>query len=186
MQIRNRFEVPMPPADAWAFLMNIPSTVTCFPGAELVETMDENNHKGRVTVRLGPLTMIFNGKLRIEDRDEAVHSATVKATWTESKGRGNAITVTRFALHAEGEGTAVKMDTDVQLAGQIAQYGRGAGMISDVSAQLVSKFADNLRASIDANAGLSGDAARDRPHTEISGVRLAGRALLNRVKRGSD
>jgi hypothetical protein len=32
--------------------------------------------------------------------------------------------------------------------GQIAQYGRGSGMISEVSAELVSQFAENLRAKI--------------------------------------
>jgi len=181
MHIQNRFEVPMQTADAWAFLMDIESTVTCFPGAELVETLDEDNYKGRVTVKLGPLAMVFNGKLRIENRDEAAHSATVHATWTESKGRGHAITVTRFALRPAGDGTVVAMDTDVQLAGQVAQYGRGAGMIAQVSAQLVSQFADNLRTHIDA-----GGAPHDRPHKQISGARLIGRALLNRVKSGSE
>lgn len=177
MQIHNRFEVPMPPDEAWPFLMDIASTVPCFPGAELVEKTDEDVYRGRVTVKLGPLAMVFNGRLRIEDRDEAARSATVKASWTESRGRGNAITVTRFAMRRSdaGAGTAVDIDTDVQLAGQVAQYGRGVGVISDISAQLVSKFAENLRASIGA------DAAGGR--SDIDGVRLLGRALLSRVRK---
>ena len=181
MQIHNRFEVPMAPDEAWRFLMDIASTVPCFPGAELVEKTDEDNYRGRVTVKLGPLAMVFNGKLRIEDRDEAARSATVRASWTESKGRGNAITVTRFAMHQSdvGAGTAVDIDTDVQLAGQVAQYGRGVGVMADISAQLVSKFAENLRASIGADAG-------DAPaRSDIGGARLLGRALLNRVRKPS-
>jgi carbon monoxide dehydrogenase subunit G len=173
MQIRNRFEVPMPPPDAWAFLMDIPASVPCFPGAEMLEKIDEDNYRGRVTVKLGPLSMIFNGKLRIEDRDEAAHCATVKATWTEAKGRGNATTVTRFAMLEHGEGTAVDITSDVQLAGQVAQYGRGAGMISDMSAQLIGKFAENLRATIETGEAQTSD---------ISGLTLLGRAVANRVK----
>ena len=181
MQIRNALEVPMPPDEAWSFLMNIPSTVPCFPGAELVETIDETNYKGRVTVKLGPLTMVFNGKLRIEDRDDAIRAATVRATWVEAKGRGNATTVTRFAMSAHEAGTAIEIDTDVQLAGQVAQYGRGAGMISDISKQLVSQFAENLRASIDAE-GADSVSAR----SEIHALTLLGRAVAGRFKRNTD
>ena len=176
MQIHNRFEVPMPPADAWIFLMDIAATVPCFPGAELVEKIDDDNYKGRVTVKLGPLTMVFNGKLRIEDRDGNARSAVVKASWTEAKGRGNANTVTRFEMNEHPDGTEVKLDSDIQLAGQVAQYGRGAGMISEISSQLIAKFSENLRARASESA---------IAHGEISGLTLASRALLNRLKRSS-
>jgi carbon monoxide dehydrogenase subunit G len=182
MQIQNRFEVPMPPAAAWAFLMDIPATVPCFPGAELVEKIDDDHYKGRITVKLGPLTMVFNGKLRIDNRDEAKRSATVNATWTEARGRGNAVTVTHFAMRDNAGSTAVDVDTDVQLAGQVAQYGRAAGMISDISAQLISRFAENLRMSIDARAGGESVAEGARPRSEISGLSLIGRAVANRIK----
>jgi uncharacterized protein len=177
VRIQNRFDVPVAPPDAWAFLMNIPASVPCFPGAELVEQIDENDYKGKVTVKLGPLTMIFNGKLRLENADEASHSGAVNASWTEAKGRGNASTVTRFTMTEHEGGTRVELDTDVQLAGQVAQYGRGTGMIADISAQLISKFADNLRARLN-------DSAME--HSEISGLSLASRALLNKLKRSAD
>jgi uncharacterized protein len=174
LRIQNQFEVPMPSSEAWSFLMDIPATVPCFPGAELIEQLDHENYKGRVTVKLGPLTMIFNGKLRIEDRSDEAHSGTVTASWTEAKGRGNANSVTRFTMNESEGGTRIELDTEVQLAGQVAQYGRGAGMIADISAQLVSRFADNLRARINESA---------IEHSEISGLTLASRALLNRMKR---
>jgi uncharacterized protein len=174
VKIQNRFEVPMAPDEAWAFLMDIAATIPCFPGATLIERLDADNYKGRVAVKLGPVSMAFDGKLRIEDRNDEAHSGTVKASWTESRGRGNANSVTRFAMHEHEGGTRVELDTEVQLAGQVAQYGRGAGMIADVSAQLVSRFSDNLRARINESA---------MEHREISGLTLASRALLNRIKR---
>ena len=133
MQIKNDFEVPLPPPSAWSLLMNVPLTAACFPGAELVETIDEDHYKGRVTVRLGPVTMVFAGNLQIENREDAQHSAAVKATWTETKGRGNAVTLTRFTMQASGSGTRVNVDSDIQLAGQVAQYGRGAGRDADAA-----------------------------------------------------
>ena len=68
------------------------------------------------------------------------------------------------------------------MSGQVAQYGRGAGMISDISVQLISKFADNLRATINARASGKSDAQGEKPHSEISGLNLIGRALANRFK----
>lgn len=186
MNIQNRFEVPMPPAQTWPLLMNLPSTVPCFPGAELTDQLDADNYKGRVMVKLGPVTMVFNGKLVIEARNEISQSGAVRATWSESKGRGNAVTVTRFTMQAAGAGTQVDVNTEVQLAGQVAQYGRGAGVISDISAQLVAKFAENLRTMIDARQTSANEASAAVPdesyHSEISGFGLLGRALINRIK----
>ncbi len=187
MQIKNWFEVPASPAEAWSLLMNVPAIVPCFPGAELLETVDPDNYKGRVTVKLGPLTMVFSGNLRIENRDEAQRSATVKATWTETRGRGNAITVTRFVMREHDSGTVVDLDSDVQLAGQVAQYGRGAGMISELSEQLISRFAENLRAHIRALSPTPSDPRTGEQaashQREIPVFKLLWKALVNRLKR---
>ena len=188
MQIKNRFEVPLGPAAAWSLLMNVPVTVTCFPGAELVETVDADHYKGRVTVKLGPMTMVFSGNLSVEHRDDMRHSATVKANWTETRGRGNAVTLTRFDLQDHAGGTVVGVETDVQLAGQVAQYGRGAGMIAGVSEQLISRFAENLRAQINASSAASAEpastpAAAVPPQSELSVLELLWKALVSRLKR---
>jgi carbon monoxide dehydrogenase subunit G len=175
MQIKNEFEVPLPPAAAWSLLMDIAQTAACFPGAELTATVAADHYKGRVTVKLGPVTMLFAGDLKIADRNDAQYSATVRANWTETRGRGNALTVTRFVLRECAGGTRVEVDSDVQLAGQVAQYGRGAGMIAAVSAQLIAVFADNLRARI-------GAAAPAAP-AEFSVFRLLWKALVDRLKR---
>jgi carbon monoxide dehydrogenase subunit G len=182
MQIQNQFEIPVPPAAAWALLMDVPQTAACFPGAEHTATIDNNHHKGRVTVKLGPVTLLFAGDLTIENRDDARHCATIKANWTETRGRGNALTVTQFALRECAGGTRVDVASDVQLAGQVAQYGRGAGMISAVSALLITTFAENLRARIGASA-VPASPARPGPQTEISVIQLLWQALVARIKR---
>lgn len=181
MRIENYFEIPLPPAAAWPILMDVPQTAACFPGASGIEPIGADQYKGRVTVKLGPLTMIFSGNLRLEARDDAAHSAVIKASWTEVKGRGNADTVTRFALHEQGAGTRVCLHSDLQLAGQVAQYGRGAGMISNISAQLIAAFAQNLHARILA-AGAGGADVVTPAVAEISGLALIAKALGNRLK----
>lgn len=176
MRIENTFDIPLPPAAAWLELMDIAKTAACFPGASQVEATGPDDYKGRVTIKLGPLAMIFTGKLHLESRDDVAHSANVKAQWTETKGRGNALTATHFSLQAQDTGTRVVLQSDLQLAGQVAQYGRGVGMISAISAQLIATFAENLRARIHA----SGEPAPAAG--EISGLTLIARALGQRLK----
>lgn len=179
MQIQNHFDIPIPPAAAWPVLMNVRETAACFPGASAVEAVAENHYKGRVTVKLGPLAMVFSGDLRIENRDDAAHSAAIKAAWAETKGRGNANTMTQFALQEHDAGTRVVMHSELQLAGQVAQYGRGAGMISALSTQLIGIFAENLRAKIlTAGSDVAPVAVQ-----EISGLTLIAQALGNSFKR---
>ena len=129
-------------------------------------------------MKLGPLTMIFAGNLRLENRDESAYGAVIKAAWAETKGRGNANTMTRFSLQPHEGGTRVTLHSDLQLAGQVAQYGRGVGMISAISAQLIAAFADNLRAGLQ-GAGAGGAAAAAE---EISGLTLIAKALGSRLK----
>ena len=163
--------------------MNVPQTAACFPGAGNIEQISADHYKGRVTVKLGPLTMVFSGNLCIENRDDNAHNATIKAAWSETKGRGNANTVTRFALQEHGGGTRVTLHSDLQLAGQVAQYGRGAGMIAEISAQLISTFAENLRARIQAAEAGEAAPAEGQAAPEISGLTLIAKALGSRLKR---
>ncbi len=51
MEFDNAFDVPLPPAQAWAILMDIPRIAPCMPGAELTEIVDPQNYKGKISVR---------------------------------------------------------------------------------------------------------------------------------------
>jgi carbon monoxide dehydrogenase subunit G len=182
MNIENQFEVPLAPAVAWPLLMDVTQTAACFPGTSQIEALGADYYKGRVTVKLGPLTMVFAGNLHIEARDDAALSATVKANWSETRGRGNAVTVTCFALQELDGGTTVTMYSELQLAGQVAQYGRGAGMISAISAQLIADFAHNLRTRIFAEDSGTPPAAAHAA-APISGIRVVAQAVKRQFKR---
>jgi hypothetical protein len=75
MQFSNSFEVPLPPAQAWAFLLDIQRIAPSMPGAELTEVVDESTYKGKVAVRLGPVALSFAGTAKFEDIDHAAHKA---------------------------------------------------------------------------------------------------------------
>jgi hypothetical protein len=150
MLISNTFNVPLPPEETWNRLMDIPSIVPCMPGAELTAKVDDNTYKGKVSVKLGPVALSFNGVATFEQRDETARTATVKAQGTDAKGRGGANAVVTFRLEPIPTGSKIDITTNVDLSGSIAQYGRGVGMIQNVANQLISQFAKSLEKQINA------------------------------------
>jgi uncharacterized protein len=152
MQFSNSFEVSLPPAEAWKTLMDIPRIAPCMPGAELTEVVDAQTYKGKVAVRMGPVVLAFAGTAKFDERNDETHTARVKAQGLDAKGRGGASAVVNFRLATSGSGSKVLIDTDLNLTGSVAQYGRGAGMIQTIAAQLINQFAKALEKQI-AQAG---------------------------------
>lgn len=148
MQFSNSFDVSLPPARAWATLMDIPRVAPCMPGAELTQVVDADTYQGKVSVRMGPVVLAFAGTAKIEERDDVAHTARVKAQGNDSKGRGSASAVVRFAIAPSGTGSKIVIDTDLNLTGAVAQYGRGAGVIQSIAAQLINQFSKTLEKQI--------------------------------------
>src|SRR5271170_3245993 len=148
MEFDNSFDVPLPPAKAWALLMDIPRIAPCMPGAELTEIVDPQNFKGRISVRLGPVALAFAGRVEFDGVDAVNHTARVKAQGSDAKGRGGANAAATFRIEPAGTGSKVLIHSDLMLSGAVAQYGRGAGMIEATAGQIIGQFADNLRAQL--------------------------------------
>jgi carbon monoxide dehydrogenase subunit G len=154
MQLKNSFDVARPPAQTWSILLDIPKSVTCMPGVELTSVEPDGSYKGKLSVKLGPVALKFNGVATLEDVDEATHSAIIRAKGTDLQGRGGAGATARMRVVANGNGSTVLIETDLQLSGLVAQYGRASGVISAMAGEMVSAFATNLRTRmLDSEAG---------------------------------
>ncbi len=185
LEFDNSFEVPLPVSEAWVLLMDIERIVPCVPGAELTEIIDDDNFKGSVSVRLGPVALTFAGRATFEERNGETFTARVKAQGSDSKGRGGANADVTFRIVPVGDAAStVEIHTNLQLSGSVAQYGRGVGMITDVASQIIGKFADCLRDQV-ANAESSSEtAAAPPPQAAPMSVTSVGlRALWNAVVR---
>ena len=148
LEFDNSFEVPLGLDETWALLTDIERIAPCVPGAELTEVVDKNTYKGKIAVRLGPVSLTFAGEARFESRDDAAHSARLKAQGTDARGRGGAHSDVTFHLEPSDAGSRVLIHTDLRLSGSVAQYGRGAGMVSDLSQKIIDQFAENLAATV--------------------------------------
>ena len=90
MLIKNDFTVPRSVDDVWAYLLDVEKVAPCMPGAELTETVDDRNWKGKLNMKFGPVAMSFAGTVALEERDDAAHRVKLHAKGMEQKGKGAA------------------------------------------------------------------------------------------------
>ena len=151
MLIENEFTVGTPVDELWAFLLDVERIAPCMPGAELTETVDDRNWKGKVNVKFGPVALSFAGTVAMTERDDEAHRAVLRAKGMEQKGKGAAnATVTSWLEPAADGETTVKMTADITLTGAAAQLSRG--LLPEISKKLTQQFADCLEAHVQAAA----------------------------------
>ena len=148
MQLENSFTVGAPPDRVFAYLLDVNKIVGCVPGAELSEVVDPNTFKGKVKVKVGPITVAYNGTARIAERNAEEHSATLEAEGRETTGPGSARAKAFMSVTADPAGSLVKIVTDYSVAGRVAQFGRG--VMEDVSRRIVNEMAACIKANVEA------------------------------------
>jgi len=187
VKLEQSFRVAAPLKDVWAALVDVRRVAPCLPGAEIDEESDDGTYRGSFTVRLGPTTAAYRGELRMEEVDEAAHRSVMRASGQDKRGQGTAKALIVSVMRADGDGTAVDVETDFTITGRLARFGRG-GMIQDVSNRLLRDFSSCLQQSIEAAqpAPASGPpvAGGTEPVAKpISGLSLFFGALLDRLRR---
>lgn len=182
MKLENSFEVPASVEQVWAYLLDVERVVPCMPGAELTETIDDRNFKGKLTVKVGPVTLAFAGKVTMEEKDDAAHRVVLKASGMEQRGKGAASATVTSSLEAGEGATRVVIVQDLSVQGQAAQVSRG--MMPDVSAKLTKQFADCIRTNLEAErSAAAGERPPPRTAGPVKGLSLAFGALGDAIKR---
>ena len=102
MEIVNSFEVPAPREKVWAYMLDVTKVVVCMPGASLTETLDDTHWKGKLTMKLGPVSLNFAGKVEMAERDDDAHRVVLKGSGMEQRGKGAAKSVLRRNMLRSG------------------------------------------------------------------------------------
>src|SRR3984885_7119425 len=152
MELEHSFTVPVPADQAWDVLLDVKRVAPCMPGAT-IDSVEGDEIKGRIKVKLGPVSMTYAGTARITERDRDAGVVTLQASGKETRGAGTAAATIRSELHDQGGQTEVAVHTSLNVTGRPAQFGRG--MMADVSAKLIGVFASNLAGMLATGNGLA-------------------------------
>jgi carbon monoxide dehydrogenase subunit G len=162
MKIEDEFRVEVPVDEAWKVLLDVERIAPCMPGAQLQE-VEGDEYRGIVKVKVGPITAQYKGVAKIVEADEPGRKVVLQAEGRDTRGQGTASATVTATLTPEGTDTVVHIDTDLNVTGKVAQFGRG--VMADVSSKLLGQFAENLERDV-----LSGDGPKAEDTAEPAAV----------------
>ena len=192
MRLADEFTVSAAPDRAYAWLLDLRRVAPCVPGGEIREPDPDGVYPGRVSVKLGPMKFVYDGRVRITDRDPVARTAVIEGEGRASGGADTAKVRTLMEVLPEGDGSRVRVTTDLDIKGRAAQMGQG--VISDVSRRLLGQAAACIEAHLSAPEGA--DAASLPTAGEVGGIGLVASVMGAKVgdsvrrlgswKRGND
>ena len=149
MRIENEFTVSVPLERAWEVLTDLEGIAPCMPGAQLTGVEGET-YSGKLRVKVGPVISDFAGTATFTAKDETAHRAVIDAKGRDARGAGNASASIAASLRPDGDRTVVSVETDLRIAGKLAQFGNR--MIAQVSEKLLGQFVDCLESKLAAES----------------------------------
>jgi hypothetical protein len=164
IQIEETFQVAVPVDTVWRFLLDPHRVVTCMPGAELEQVVDEHTFEGAVKIKLGAITTRYRGRVQLTEVDEAAHTVRMLAAGRETGGGTAKGTLTSQVRALPDGNTEVIAQADVDVTGRVMQMGRG--MIQGVSSQLFAQFASRTRDALETPAAEGEEAVPAAPSDE--------------------
>jgi uncharacterized protein len=150
MKLQNEFTVSVPIERAWETLLDIERVAGFLPGAKIEPASEDGTFRGSMKVKVGPMTVNYEGTARLAAVDEAARTADIEVRAKEAKGQGTAAAVIRNTLVEEADGTRVVAETDLQVTGRQAQFGRG--IMQDVAGRMLGDFARRFEEYLTADA----------------------------------
>jgi carbon monoxide dehydrogenase subunit G len=146
MIIENEFSVGAEIDEVWRQLLDMEGVASCLPGATIRATETENVYDGSMRLKIGPMRVEYRGTATLGEIDEANHTAVISLSAREAKGQGSAMATIRNRLESTGLGTRVSAQTELQITGPQAQFGRG--VIEDVGKRVLAEFSQRLEQKI--------------------------------------
>jgi hypothetical protein len=127
----------------WKCMIDPSFMVKSVPGAELTEQLDERNFKGKISIKIGPVTTKFNGEAEFTKLEEANYELTMEGKGLDTSGKGGANMTMNIKLSTlEEGGTEMQSSMSLSITGRLAQF--GARMIVAVNNKMFDQWATSF------------------------------------------
>ena len=181
MEMNSSRTVPADIDTTWRALNDPEVLKACIPGCESVERVSDNEYRLTMTVRVGPVSARFTGRIVLAD----IVAPTSYTLSFEGQGgaAGFAKGEARVTLTADEPGTRIDYQVKSQVGGKLAQIGSRLvdGAAAKVADDFFARFADRLGgpSPVTVDAGATNISAN--PVTAESQIRAALRTMSVRL-----
>jgi carbon monoxide dehydrogenase subunit G len=145
IEVNERIEVPAPARTVWALLSDPYAVVDCVPGAALGERHEDGSFDATLQVKFGPAKVTFRARVAVE-YDAAAMTGRVTSRGKDNQGgtRFNTSMGFKVVEQADGAGSAIPIDAQVEIAGRLASLVEsGAGLVVK---RMTTEFSERLAA----------------------------------------
>jgi carbon monoxide dehydrogenase subunit G len=146
MLLNNDFVVAADVDTVWHHLLDMEGVAECVPGAKVEEVVPPATYRGKIRLKIGPMTVEYRGEATLVEVDQDAHQATIQMKAREARGQGSALAIVRNSLAAVPEGTHVRAETELEITGPQAQFGKG--VLEDVGGRILEEFTSRLERRI--------------------------------------
>ena len=138
--------IPVARERLWDFLMDVPTVGRCVPGVESIEAVDGNAYKGGLKVQVGPIRLALQGTITVEEQDRSAWHARMRAEANDRRMGGGIRARMSLALTPSGEGTRLRIETDLAVLGKIGEFGQP--IIKKKADTLLEDFVRNIGSAL--------------------------------------
>jgi uncharacterized protein len=124
--------------ETWESVLDLERLIPCVEGGKVVERTSEDAVKAEILVKMGAMSLTFEGTVEVAEKDPEKHRAVMQVKSRESRGQGHANADVTFAL-ADGGGS---IHTAAQITGKAASMGEG--VVVAVLDAMIKDFAQKL------------------------------------------
>ena len=150
MKIEKSFDLNHSRDVVWRKMNDVYVVANCLPGASIVEKLDDGRYKGRMLVKVGPMAASFDGEIGIEcNPQDWTAIVSGKGADTRSSSRASGSMTYRLGEAAIPGATRVDVVSDINLAGPLAQFGKGT-IMQEIASRITADFVRNFDAHLSA------------------------------------
>ncbi len=112
-------------AVVWDYMMNMENVATCLQGVRKFEAIDEDNYEGMLRVKVGPVSISFEGTVVVETRDRDQWLGVVRAEAKDRKVGGGVTAHLNMSLAEKNPAeTEMNIVLDTHVLGKIGEFGQ--------------------------------------------------------------
>ena len=138
VELDHPFTTSKPVDETFEAILDLERLIPCVEGGRVIERTGPDSVKAEIKVKMGAMSLTFNGTVEVASRDAAAHTALLKVKSRETGGQGFANADVTFSL-ANGGGT---VHTAAQISGKAASMGEG--VVTGVLDALITDFAGKV------------------------------------------